>query len=102
MSVVEDVRQAIQDFLAPELRAIAARLDAIEKVMEARFKEVDSRFKEVDSRFNEVSVRLQSLQETVDRNDSSHKELIANLTQTFNSTSGSQKSSRNLDAHARA
>jgi tetrahydromethanopterin S-methyltransferase subunit G len=83
MSVVEDVRQVIQDFLDPELRAISARLDAIEKIMEARFKEVDSRFKEVDSRFNEVSVRLQALQETVDRNDSSQKLMIANLTQNF-------------------
>jgi hypothetical protein len=31
MSVVEDVRQVLQDFLAPELRAISTRLDAIEQ-----------------------------------------------------------------------
>jgi hypothetical protein len=101
MSVIEEFRQALQDFLAPELRAIVARLDAQDKVadarykeqqliaearqkeIESRFKEVDSRFKEVDSRFNEVSVRLQSLQETVDRNDSAQKLLITKLTQDF-------------------
>jgi len=94
MSMVEDVRQVLQDFLAPELRAITARLDAIEKVMDARFKEVDSRFKEMDSRFealdarfdskfNEVFVRIQVLQETVDRNDSAQKQLISSLTQQF-------------------
>jgi len=83
MSMVEDVRQVLQDFLAPELRAISARLDAIEKVMEARFKEVDSRFKEVDSRFNEVTIRIQALQETVDRNDVSQKQMITSLTQGF-------------------
>src|SRR5271170_4071060 len=76
MSMVEDVRQVLQDFIAPELRAISARLDAIEKVMEARFKEVASRF-------NEVSVRIQALQETVDRNDVSQKQTIASLTQGF-------------------
>jgi len=122
MSVVEEVRQLFQDFIAPELRAFTARVDALEKVMEARFeemgsrfkevdsrfKEIDSRFKEIDSRFKEVdsrftalesrfiatdtrvesrfselSFRLQTLQETVDRNDSSQKLLITKLTQDF-------------------
>jgi len=96
--MVEDVRQVIQDFLAPELRAITARLDSNEKVMEARFgaletqmnsrfKEVDSRFNSIEgqsnSRFNEISVRLQSLQETIDRSDSAQKLLIAKLTEDF-------------------
>jgi len=31
MSVVEDLRKALQDFLAPELRSIATRMDALEK-----------------------------------------------------------------------
>lgn len=35
MSVVQDTRQLIQDFLAPELRAISARLDAIEARLSA-------------------------------------------------------------------
>ena len=94
MSVVDEVRQVIQDFLAPELRALSAKLDAQDKVMEARFKEVDSRFKEMDSRFkemgarsdskfSEVFVRIQALQDTVDRNDSAQKQLIAKLTQDF-------------------
>jgi tetrahydromethanopterin S-methyltransferase subunit G len=76
MSMVEDVRQVLQEFIAPKLRAISARLDAIEKVMEARFEEVDSRF-------NEVSVKIQALQETVDRNDESQKQTITSLTQGF-------------------
>ena len=101
MSVVDEVRQVIQDFLAPELRALSAKLDAQDKVMEARFKEVDSRFKEMDSRFKEIDsrfkemgarsdskfsevfVRIQALQDTVDRNDSAQKQLIAKLTQDF-------------------
>ena len=108
MSVVEDFRQVLQDFLAPQLRALEARLDAIEKVTEARlkevenvmearfkevgsrfkeidsrFKEIDSRFKEVDSRFNEVTIRLQAVQESIDRNDASQKQMISGLIQQF-------------------
>lgn len=30
MGTVEDIRQVIQDFLAPELRAISARLDSMD------------------------------------------------------------------------
>lgn len=85
--MVDDVRQVLQDFLAPELRAITACLDSIEKVLEARFKEVDTRFEAMDarfnSRFNEVFIKIQALQETVDRNDSAQKQLISSLTQQF-------------------
>jgi len=87
MSVVEDVRQVIQDFLAPELRAIVARLDAQDKVADARYKEqqiiAEARQKEVDSRFNEVAVRLQSLHEIIERSDSAQRELVLRLTQDF-------------------
>jgi DNA repair exonuclease SbcCD ATPase subunit len=112
MGVVEDVRQIIQDFLAPELRAIIARLDAQDKVADARYKEqqliaearqkeIDSRFSAIDSRFdaldprfeaiesrsesrfNQLVLRIQSLQETVERNDSAQRLLIAKLTQDF-------------------
>jgi hypothetical protein len=37
MSVIEDPRKLIQDFLAPELREISTRLDAIEKHTDQRF-----------------------------------------------------------------
>jgi hypothetical protein len=43
MSVVEDVRQIVQDFLAPELRAIAARLDAVEETAKSRHQELLAR-----------------------------------------------------------
>ena len=46
MSVIEDTRKVMQDFLAPELRAISARLDA----MEQRFGVVEKRFEDTDRR----------------------------------------------------
>jgi tetrahydromethanopterin S-methyltransferase subunit G len=44
MSVVEDVRQVLQDFIAPELRAVNTRLDAIESKFDTRFTAIDQRF----------------------------------------------------------
>ena len=51
MSVVDDMRKVLQDFLAPELRTITARLDGIEKVMAARFEAVDAK---LDAVYNEI------------------------------------------------
>ena len=39
MSAIDDARKVMQDFLAPELRAISTRLDALEK----RFEDSDRR-----------------------------------------------------------
>ena len=46
MSVIEDTRKVMQDFLAPELRAISVRLDALEKQLNG----VDKRFEDSDRR----------------------------------------------------
>ena len=37
MSVIEDTRKLLQDFLTPELRELSARVDALEARMDARF-----------------------------------------------------------------
>ena len=49
MSVIEDTRKVLQDFLAPELRELSARVDALEERMNARF---DGFEKSVDARFD--------------------------------------------------
>jgi hypothetical protein len=54
MSVIEDVRQAIQDFIAPELRAIGARMDGAEKMAAARHSEILARFGTVDEKFERL------------------------------------------------
>jgi hypothetical protein len=46
MSVIEDTRKVMQDFLAPELRAISVRLDALEKQLIG----VDKHFEDSDQR----------------------------------------------------
>jgi hypothetical protein len=43
MGVVEETRQVVQDFPAPELRAISARLDALEKTVAANERHSEQR-----------------------------------------------------------
>jgi hypothetical protein len=61
MSTEDDVRKAIQDFLAPELRTISARLDGLERVMSARFEAMDVKFGSVDVKLNATDERISAL-----------------------------------------
>lgn len=66
MSVVEDVRQVLQDFLAPELRAVAARFDAIDSRLTAIEKVMDARFAAQDSKFESLHKEIQQLGGSLD------------------------------------
>jgi hypothetical protein len=66
MSAVEEVRKAIQDFLAPEPRIISARLDAIEKVMDVRFEGMDVKFASVEVKLDSLSKQIQAVDNKLD------------------------------------
>jgi cell division protein ZapA (FtsZ GTPase activity inhibitor) len=59
MSAVDDIRKLLQDFLAPELRAISVCLDAIEARMNDRFAHMDQRFTAIDQRFTQLELQRQ-------------------------------------------
>ncbi len=66
MSVIEDSRKIMQDFLAPELRAIPVRLDALEK----RFDSLDRKIDDVDRRAEKRhDVVMLALNRLVDYNE---------------------------------
>jgi hypothetical protein len=69
MSVIDDTRKAMQDFLAPELRAISTRLDALEKRFEDSDRRAERRHDEVLSAIARVS-EVTSLRERVTRLES--------------------------------
>jgi len=50
MSVVEDVRNALQDFLTPELRELKARLDAVEQQVQKLEGGMYDQFQQVERR----------------------------------------------------
>jgi hypothetical protein len=69
MSVIEDTRKLLQDFLAPELRAIAERLDALEKGTHQRF----------ETQEKNIGQRFDSLEKTIQTNHSATMLAISNL-----------------------
>lgn len=61
MSVVDDVRQVLQDFLAPELREIRGRLDSIDKRLDSMDKRLDAQDKRIDTIESANGVRYQAI-----------------------------------------
>jgi hypothetical protein len=55
MSVVEDTRKVLQDFLAHELGAIAVRLDAVEKIVEGNERRAEKRHDELMRKTDSVA-----------------------------------------------
>jgi hypothetical protein len=107
MSVVEDSRKVLQDFVAPELRAISVRLDVLEKRFEERFqlseKRFDERFQHLEKRFDEkleasekrlgqridfLDKRLDGLEQKIDhvdrRAEKRHDEVMSSIKQLIN------------------
>lgn len=80
MSVVEDSRKILQDFIAPELRAIAARLDALEKRVEDRFLSLEKRMDQFDHRMDRLDARMDRLEQKMEdmdaRSERRHNELM--------------------------
>ena len=69
MGAIEDTRKGLQDFLAPELRAISAPLDALEKRFDDSDRRAERRHDEVLSAIARVS-DITSLRERVTRLES--------------------------------
>lgn len=65
MSAIEDMRQVLQDFLAPELREIRARLDAMDKRFDTLETSYDVRYQALVQRLDAVEnangVRYQAI-----------------------------------------
>jgi Skp family chaperone for outer membrane proteins len=77
MGTVEDVRKVLQDFLAPELRAVAARFDAIDQRFDSLSKVMDARFEAISNRFDAVDTKLASLEKEADTKFASlEKEIV--------------------------
>lgn len=75
MSVVEEMRQVLQDFLAPELREIRARLDSMDKRMDTvesgnnlRYQALVQRIDVVENvnavRYQAIIQRLEQIQQS--------------------------------------
>ena len=59
MSVVEDIRQVLQDFIAPELRAITTRLDATDQRIQDQSVLINVRFESLAKDISQVKDLLE-------------------------------------------
>jgi len=82
MGNVEDVRKVIQDFVAPDMKAIAVRIEALECEMNVRFTSTDQRIasldKEMNLRFNAAEQLAASRHENVMNAMNAHHSTIMN------------------------
>jgi hypothetical protein len=73
MSVIEDVRKVVQDLVAPELRALATRVDALEKKADENERRAEHRHQEmlrhVDQRIDDLGFLLRKAMEVRDLAD---------------------------------
>ena len=73
MSVIEDVRKVVQDLVAPELRALATRVDALEKKADENERRAEQRHQEmlrhVDQRIDDLGFLLRKAMEVKDLSD---------------------------------
>jgi flagellar capping protein FliD len=64
MSVVDEVRKAFQDFVAPDIKSLSVRLDAVDQRLDRVEKHVDQRFtdmqRQVDQRFDDLRRHIDS------------------------------------------
>jgi tetrahydromethanopterin S-methyltransferase subunit G len=78
MSVIEDTRKVAQDFLAPELRAISARLDALEQRLGGVDRKIDERCGSLDRKVDERCGSLDRKVDEVDRRaEKRHDQVMA-------------------------
>ena len=87
MSVFDDTRKLIQDFLAPELREISVRLDSLEEKMGLRFSAIDDRFKaletRVDDRFKGMEWRMASAEQQATEHHNQVMQAISRLADVY-------------------
>lgn len=90
MSVIDDSRVLLQDIVAPDLKAIAARLDALEKSIQDRFSASEAlnkqRFEAVNHRFDDVSQRFTAAEKL----NEARYEALLNAVQTANTVTNAK------------
>jgi hypothetical protein len=63
MSVVEDTRKLVQDFLAPELREFKARFDGLDQRVASLENKVDNNERRAERRHDEVMTAIRQVQD---------------------------------------
>jgi uncharacterized protein YhaN len=65
MGFIEEGRQLIQDFVAPEIRALEVKIEAIEKKIDSLEARVEKRFDGVERRFDGLDAKMERNQSQI-------------------------------------
>ena len=71
MDIVQGIRQALQDIVAPDLKALGARVDGLTQVVQGLREDMNKRFQATDARFLEIREDMNKRFEAV------HREILA-------------------------
>jgi hypothetical protein len=87
MSVVEDIHQIVHDFLAPELRAMTARMDVSDRANEARWasaeKTSEARHSQVIAEIAALTQKVEMVSQKVGNSEHRLSDRFDRLTQAF-------------------
>jgi hypothetical protein len=104
MGVVEETRQIVQDFLAPELREIRGvlsgierRLDSMEEVGRARYESIVQRIETMDKRLDSQDKRLEFHEEAI----RARFDIVAQRLETFQQSLAFEKRISSLEEDKR-
>jgi tetrahydromethanopterin S-methyltransferase subunit G len=77
MGLIEEGRQLIQDFVAPEIRALEVRIDTVEKKIESLEAKMEKRFDAVERRFDGLDAKMErnqtQIMDTLHRMENYHQ-----------------------------
>jgi len=65
MGFIEEGRQLVQDFVAPEIRALQVRIEAVEKKLDGLESQMDKRFDAIDRRIDSMDLRMERNQSQI-------------------------------------
>lgn len=67
MPVYDQVKQALQDFLAPELQALKAEIRRLDEKIDSLRSEMDARFSALDEKFESLKHEVRTVLEIRER-----------------------------------
>jgi tetrahydromethanopterin S-methyltransferase subunit G len=97
MSAIEDMRKVLQDFLAPELRSVHARLDAMDEKLQAQSRVTEARFQEVFARIDGSNERIDNVKTSLEARIENVKSSLEVRLDVTNDRIDSLKTSLDLD-----
>jgi chromosome segregation ATPase len=91
MSMIADLRTALEETVAPSLRELRVRIEKLEEKVDANERRADQRFEKIDQRFDKVEQRFDRLESAAEKR---HAELLNAMRQSLEISDLAQRLAR--------